>query len=466
MHATDRDKVIPPKAFLSLLFSLALPISLQFLLTSSMAVIDILMIGQLHDAAVAAVGIANQFVFIFFVIQFGVHSGIAIFTAQYWGRKDVSRIHQLSGLGILAGFAIGAVFAGAALFFPAAVISLFSNDAEVVRLGAGYLRIVGFAFVPFCITFSFMTNMRSMGFAGVPLVSSFVAVVVNIVLNYCLIFGNLGFPAMGVTGAAIGTCTAKLIETGLLTAIIYLKPYPLAASVKEMLSFDFAFVKRVMATCWPVFLNEFFWVTGVSMYKLVYARMGTQSIAAVNIVTTFEEFLFVPFFGIFHAGSILIGNSIGAKRYNRAFAYGKFMLLAQLPMALGAGLMLILCRDFLLGFYNISTAAYDNAYYLILTTGLVFWTKTTNFTTVVSVFRGGGDTKFAFLMDLSSVWCIGVPLAFIGAFVLHWPVYGVMALIALEEMFKLVIGLPRFFSKKWIKDLVVADPEASPGENP
>jgi len=465
MHATDRDKGIPPKTFLSLLFSLALPISLQFLLTSSMAVIDILMIGQLHDAAVAAVGIANQFVFIFFVIQFGVHSGIAIFTAQYWGKQDVARIHQLSGLGLLAGFAIGSVFAGAALFFPAAVISAFSSDADVVRLGAAYLRIVGFAFVPFCVTFSFMTNMRSMGFPGVPLVSSFIAVVVNIVLNYCLIFGNLGFPAMGVTGAAIGTCTAKLIEAGLLTAIIYLKPYPLAASVRKMLAFDFAFIKRVTATCWPVFLNEFFWVTGVSMYKLVYARMGTQSIAAVNIVATFEEFLFVPFFGIFHAGSILIGNSIGAKRYNRAFAYGKFMLWVQLPMALGAGLVLILCRPFILGFYNISTAAYDNAYYLILTTGLVFWAKTTNFTTVVSVFRGGGDTKFGFLMDLSAVWCIGVPMAFIGAFVFHWPVYGVMALIALEEMFKLIIGLPRFFSKKWIKNLV-ADPEKLPEHNP
>ncbi|WP_289021773.1 MATE family efflux transporter [Desulfobacter postgatei] len=463
MSATDRDKAIPPQTFLRLLFSLALPISLQFLLINSMAVIDILMIGRLHDAAVAAVGIANQFVFIFFVIQFGVHSGIAIFTAQYWGKDDLSRIHQLSGLGILAGFAIGSVFAGAALFFPAAVISVFSSDAQVVRLGAGYLRIVGFSFVPFCVTFSFMTNLRSMGFAGVPLISSIVAVVVNIVLNYCLIFGNLGFDAMGVTGAAIATCTAKLIETGLLTAIIYLKPYPLAASVKKMLSFDFAFVKRVAVTCWPVFLNEFFWVTGVSMYKLVYARMGTPSIAAVNIVATFEEFLFVPFFGIFYAGSILIGNSIGAKRYERAFAYGKFMLLVQLPMAIGAGLVLILCRHFILGFYNISTATYDNAFYLMLTTGLVFWTKTTNFTTVVSVFRGGGDTKFGFFMDLSAVWCIGVPMAFTGAFLLHWPVYGVMALIALEEMFKLIIGLPRFFSKKWIKDLV-ADTQTSPGE--
>lgn len=465
MHVTDRETVLPPRLFLSLLFTLALPISLQYLLTCSMAVIDMLMIGQLNDAAVAAVGIANQFVFIFFVIQFGIHSGIAIFTAQYWGKQDISRIHQLSGLGILAGFAIGCLFAGAALFFPAAMISLFSSDADVVRLGAGYLRIVGFAFVPFCVTFSFMTNMRSMGFAFVPLIASFAAVVVNIVLNYCLIFGNFGFPAMGVTGAAIGTCTAKLIETGLLTAIIYLKPYPLAASVKKMLGFDLAFVKRVMATCWPVFFNEVFWVTGVSMYKLVYARMGTQSIAAVNIVATLEEFLFVPFFGMFHAGSILIGNSIGAKRYNQAFAYGKFMLLAQLPMALGAGLLLILCRNFILGFYNISFAAHNNAYYLMLTTGLVLWAKTTNFTTVVSVFRGGGDTRFGFFMDLSAVWCIGVPMAFTGAFVLHWPVYGVMALIALEEMFKLMIGLPRFFSKKWIKDLV-ADPETPPGQNP
>ncbi|WP_035235346.1 MATE family efflux transporter [Desulfobacter vibrioformis] len=465
MHVTDRETVLPPRLFLSLLFTLALPISLQYLLTCSMAVIDMLMIGQLNDAAVAAVGIANQFVFIFFVIQFGIHSGIAIFTAQYWGKQDISRIHQLSGLGILAGFAIGCVFAGAALFFPGAMISVFSSDADVVRLGAGYLRIVGFAFVPFCVTFSFMTNMRSMGFAFVPLIASLAAVVVNIVLNYCLIFGNFGFPAMGVTGAAIGTCTAKLIETGLLTAIIYLKPYPLAASVKKMLGFDLAFVKRVMATCWPVFLNEVFWVTGVSMYKLVYARMGTQSIAAVNIVATLEEFLFVPFFGMFHAGSILIGNSIGAKRYSQAFAYGKFMLLAQLPMALGAGLVLILCRNFILGFYNISFAAHANAYYLMLTTGLVLWAKTTNFTTVVSVFRGGGDTRFGFFMDLSAVWCIGVPMAFTGAFVLHWPVYGVMALIALEEMFKLIIGLPRFFSKKWIKDLV-ADPEIRPGQNP
>ncbi len=454
MPPSSEKPGMPRKAFLSLLFTLALPISLQYLLTCSMAVIDLLMIGQLNDAAVAAVGIANQFVFIFFVIQFGIHSGVAIFTAQYWGKQDLSRIRQLSGLGILAGLVIASPFACAALFFPASVISLFSSSQQVIESGADYLGIVGIVFIPFCVTFSFMTNLRSMGFVTPPLISSAVSVVVNVVLNYCLIFGNFGFPEMGVTGAAIATCIAKIIETLLLTAQVYLKPYPLAATVKQMLGFDFSFVKRVAATCWPVFLNEFFWVTGVSMYKLVYARMGTTAIAAVNITATLEEFLFIPFFGIFHGGSILIGNSIGAGRDKRAYAYGKFILLAQLPMAVLAGICLILCRNFILGFYNISPAAQQNAYYLMLTTGLVLWAKTTNFTTVVSIFRGGGDTRFGFFMDLTGVWCIGVPMAFFAAFVLHLPVYWVMALVALEEVFKLVVGLPRFFSKKWIKNLV------------
>lgn len=442
------------KKFLGLLLTLALPISLQNLLTCSMAVIDMLMIGQLNDEAIAAVGIANQFVFIFIVIQFGIHSGVSIFTAQYWGKKDHTRLKHLSGIGILGGLAIAAVFSIASLFFSSNLISLFSTDSEVIRLGAGYLRIAGIAFSVTAVVFSLMFNLRSMGFAHVPMISSMAAVALNILLNYILIFGKLGFPAMGVTGAAIATCSAKILEGIIIIAIIYIKKYPLAASIKEMLGFDIAFLKRVAATCWPVFLNELFWVTGVSMYKLVYARIGTESIAAVNIVATIEEFMFIPFFGIFHGGSIMIGNSIGAGKKDQAMAYGQFLLLSQLIMALGAGLVMIVSRDFILGFYNISPATYENAYYLMLATGLILWAKTTNFTNVVSVLRGGGDTRFGFLLDLTGVWCIGVPMAFFAAFYLDLPVYWVMVLIAVEEVFKLAIGLPRFFSKKWIRNLV------------
>ena len=444
------------KKFIGLMLTLALPISLQNLLTCSMTAIDILMIGQLNETAIAAVGIANQFVFMFIVIQYGIHSGISIFTAQYWGKKELGRIRHLSGMGILMGLCVAAGFSFVALVLPHKLMAIFSKDADVVRLGTGYLRIVGLSFPVSAVIFSFMSNLRSMGFVKVPMVSSMAAVALNIFLNYVLIFGNFGFPALGVTGAAIATCTAKITEGLVMTGIIYGRRYPLAATPGEMLGFDTLFFRRVLATCWPVFLNELFWVSGISMYKLVYARIGTESIAAVNIVATIEELMFIPFFGIFHGGSIMIGNSIGAGREKTAYSYGRFLLITQLVMAVGAGIFMILSRGFILSFYNISPATYENAWYLMLTAGLILWAKTTNFTNIVSVLRGGGDTRFGFLLDMTGVWCIGVPMAFFAAFYLELPVYWVMALIAVEELVKLGIGIPRFLSKKWIRNLVKA----------
>lgn len=444
------------KNFLGLLLTIALPISLQNLLTCSMTVIDILMVGQLNETAIAAVGIANQFVFMFIVIQYGIHSGISIFTAQYWGKKDTGRIKHLSGMGILTGLSVASLFCFVALVLPDRLMSLFSTDAEVVRLGSNYLGIVGVAFAFSAVIFSFMSNLRAIGLVKVPMVCSMVAVTLNIFLNYVLIFGNLGAPALGVTGAAIATTTSKIVECLVMAGIIYGKRTPLAATFKEMSGFDTLFLKRVLTTCWPVFLNELFWVTGISLYKLVYARMGTEAIAAVNIVATIEEFMFIPFFGIFHGGSIMIGNSIGAGRQTTAYDYGRFLLVAQFLMALAAGAVMIFSREFILSFYNISPATYENAYYLMLTAGLVLWAKTTNFTNIVSVLRGGGDTRFGFFLDLTGVWCIGVPMAFFGAFYLDLPVYWVMALIAVEELFKLGIGIPRFLSKKWIRNLVAS----------
>ena len=440
--------------FFRLLFTLGLPITLQNTLTSSMNMIDILMVGQLNETAIAAVGIAAQFTFMFIVIQYGVHSGIAIFTAQYWGKQDLSRIKHLSGMGLAGGLLVALLFCIATLGFPERLMALFSTDPAVVALGAGYLSITGFCFPLFALTFSFMFNMRSMGFVRVPMVASMVSVLTNALLNYLLIFGKLGFPAMGVAGAALATTIAKCLEAVILIGIIYARGYPLAAGLKEMAGFSKEFLKKVGATCWPVFLNELAWVTGISLYKLVYARMGTESIAAVNIVFSLEEFLFIPFWGIFHGGSIMIGNTIGAGRYDLAFSCGKFLLKTQFAVSLSTGFIMILCRDTILSFYQISPATHANALGLMLVTGLTLWAKTTNFTNIVAVLRGGGDTRFGCFLDMTGVWGIGVPMAFFTAFYLHLPVYWVMALVASEELFKLSLGLPRFLSKKWIRDLV------------
>jgi putative MATE family efflux protein len=440
--------------FINLLFKLALPIIFQNFLNSSMALMDTLMIGQLNETAIAAVGIANQFVFIFIIVQFGIHSGVSIFTAQYWGKRDLASIKKLVGIGLIAGFAVCSFFTFVALLTPGTPMALFSTDTEVIRLGSGYLRIVGISFVISVVTYSYTNNLRSMGIVKLPMYASMIAVTLNIVLNYILIFGKLGSPALGVNGAAIATCISKFTEGFILMGIVYYKKYPVAARISEMVDFDYPFFKRIFKICWPVFLNELFWVTGISLYNLVYARIGTESIAAVNIVASIENFMLIPFFGFFHAGSIMIGNTIGSGRNDEAYLYGKYLLTLQFAMAIFAGGFMILSRDIVLSFYKVSEVAYMNAHHLMLVSGLVLCIKITNFTNVVSVLRGGGDTRFGFLLDLTGVWCIGVPMAFFGAFYLHLPVYWVMALVATEEIYKLCLGIPRFLSRKWIMNLV------------
>ncbi len=443
--------------FFNLLLKLALPIIIQSFLTSSMALIDTLMIGQLNETAIAAVGIANQLFFIFMIIQFGVHSGISIFTAQYWGKKDLVNIKKLVGLGLSIGFFFCSFFIIIAIFAPTQMLGIFSKDLEVVRLGAGYLEIIGFSFIMTMISISFTSNLRSIGVVKAPMYVSLVAVSLNIILNYLLIFGKFGFPAMGVNGAALATSISRFVEGFVLLGIIYYKKYPIAATFAEMFTFDTPFFKKIMATCWPVILNEFFWVTGASLYSLVYARIGTESIAAVNIVASIENFMLIPFFGMFHAGAIMIGNSIGAQEEEEAYQFGKYLLISQFFMALLAGGLMILFRSQILKFYNISDQAYTYAYHVMLVAGIVLCAKVINFTNIVAVLRGGGDTKYGFFLDLTGVWCIGVPLAFFGAFYLHLPVYWVMAMIVTEEVYKFILGIRRFLSKKWIKNLVSID---------
>jgi len=440
--------------FIKSTFKLSWPIILQNFLTSSLVLIDLLMIGQLNEESIAAVGIANQIVFVFFIVQFGIHSGVSIFTAQYWGKKDLTAIKKLIGISIMAGMVIGILFTIAALFFPRALLSFFIKDAVVIDIGSQYIRIVGISFWVSVLTYAYTASLRSTEVVSVPLVTSGVAVTLNIFLNYVLIFGHMGFPAMGVKGAAIATCLSRYVEGLGILIIVYLKKYPCAGNLSELTDFDFSFFRKVVDTCWPVFLNELFWVGGVTLYKFVYARMGTQSIAAVNIVASIEEFMLVPFFGLFAAGSILLGNAIGAGRFEEAFVYGKTLLRFPFILAIFIGGIMMISRGPVLAFYNISDTVSTNAYHLMMVAGIVLCFKITNFTLIVSILRGGGDTRYGFLLDLTGVWCIGVPMAFLGAFVFHLPVYWVMVLVSTEEIYKLYLGLKRFRSKKWIKYLV------------
>jgi putative MATE family efflux protein len=435
------------------LLRIAVPIASQHFITSSLNAVDVIMIGQLGETAIAAVGLANQVFFLLILLLFGISSGAAMFTAQFWGKEDIESIHKVLGIGLMLGIASSLLFSFAALVFPEFILSIYSKDPAVIALGSTYLRRVALSYVFTSITFSFASVLRSTENVKLPMFVSIVALSINTVLNYLLIFGNFGFPKMGVEGAAIATLIARSLECVTLLTLTYRLRTPVAARLNELLGFNRDFILRYLKIALPVMFNEMMWSLGITVYNIVYARIGTESIAAVNISATIENMAFVLFIGISNAAAIMIGKRIGANEEDKAFIYGRRTLILGMAGAVLVGLIILVGKDAILSLYQISETARLYASLILTITSFVLWIRVSNMIMIVGIFRSGGDTRFSFVLDVGSVWLVGVPFALIGAFVFHLPVYGVVLMIMAEEVVKMLIGFWRFSSSKWINNL-------------
>jgi putative MATE family efflux protein len=435
------------------LLRIAVPIAAQHFITSSLNVVDVIMIGQLGETAVAAVGLANQVFFLLILLLFGISSGAAMFTAQFWGKKDIESIHKVLGIGLLLGICSSLLFTLAAVLFPEFILGIYSKDPAVIELGSTYLRRVGYSYLFTSITFSFASVLRSTENVKLPMFVSIVALSINTALNYLLIFGNFGFPQMGVEGAAVATLIARSLECVTLLTLTYRLRTPVAARLKQLLSFNIAFVQRYLKIALPVMFNEMMWSLGITIYNIVYARIGTESIAAVNISATIENMAFVLFIGISNAAAIMIGNRIGANEEYKAYDYGRRTLVIGVVGAILIGMAILAGKDAILSLYQISETARQYASTILTIVAFSLWIRVTNMTMIVGIFRSGGDTRFSFILDVGSVWLVGIPFALIGAFVFRFPVTGVVLMIMSEEVVKMGIGLWRFFSRRWINNL-------------
>jgi len=442
------------KKFLNTMLKLAAPIMLQNLIFSSLNLVDGVMIGQLGESAVAAVGIANQIFFLVSLLFFGIGSGSAIFAAQYWGRKDTERIQSVLGLSLLMSISGAVLFSLVAILLPVQVISIYSKDPAVISQGSVYLQIVAFSYVVTAITNSFAFVLRSTENVKLPLLTSLVALSLNTLMNYGLVLGNFGLPSLGVKGAAIATIVSRLIEVVLLLLIIYRRKLPVAAKLPALLNFKILSIKKFFNTTLPVIATEIIWSFGITTYNMVYARIGTESIAAVNIAGTLDRIIFVVFIGMGNACAIMIGNRIGAQENELATDYAKKYLLLGAIGASALGLIMFLFVTPLLSFYQVSAATIDLTVKLISLMALSLPVRSLNLILLIGVLRAGGDTRVAFFIDAGSVWVVGVPMAFIGAYVLGLPVHWVYLMVLADEAVKLVFGLYRFFSQRWINYLV------------
>ena len=442
------------KEFYATLLRITIPIALQNLISASLNMIDTLMIGQLGENQIAAVGLANEVFFLLNLFLFGICSGTGIFVAQFWGKGDIKNIRRVLGLSIFCGLGISGIFTFVALAMPEKALGVFTRDPAVIELGVSYLSIVGLSYVMTAITYTYAFALRNTAQPKIPMILSAIAVVTNAVFNYILIFGKLGLPAMGVRGAALATVIARALELGLVLWVVYGYDLPAAARLRDMVDLSLSFVGGFFRTALPVILNEGLWALGVTTYSVIYGRMGTGVVAAVNISGTVERIAMVFFIGMSHACAFMVGNAIGAGDEAKAISYAKKLAVFGPATAVFGGLIVIGFSGPILSMFRVSELVRADAKAVLIAAALVMPVRTFNWINIVGVLRGGGDTRYSLMIDASAVWCVGVPVGYIMGLLLHLPIKFVYPMIIFsEQLFKGVLGVKRLASRKWINNL-------------
>ena len=442
------------KEFYIKLIAIAIPIALQQLIVSSLNLVDTFMIASLSKEAIAGVGAANKLFFLLNLFLFGMSSGSSILTAQFWGTKDIDGIKKVYGLSLAIAMAGSFLFTIMAVVFPKFVMGIFTTDLMVIEEGANYMRIVGISYVFTSITFITSFVLRSTNNVKLPLMVTVIAILMNTCLNYILIFGMLGFNALGVEGAAIATVIARFVECALLVYLVNRYRLPPSGLPSQIFRFSKAMTKKFIVIAMPVVINEVLWSTGVTMYAVVYGRMSTDAMAAMTITQTVEQIAFVLLVGVGNACGIILGNSLGSGEQESVLEDAKRFIGVSFMIGAIVGLGVIMIAPSIASIYNVSDTVYYNIVGSLSVYGLYLSVKSVNMSIIVGILRSGGDTKYCAILDAAGVWAIGVPLAFITGLYLKIDLPYVYAAILFEELFKVSFGIKRVLSKKWMNNLV------------
>lgn len=446
--------ILADKKFYTAMMAIALPIAMQNLISSSLNMVDTVMIGALGEKSISGVGLANQIYFLLMLFQFGVNSGVGVYLSQFWGKQDVHSIHRTLGLGILGSIVISLPFFLGAVLIPGPLMRIFTVDQGVIREGAVYLQITGWSYLLSAFILPYAIAARSVGEARLPMIASAVSLGCNTVLNYLLIFGVMGFPELGVAGAAIATVISRVVEMVVILGVIHTRPHPLRSSLKDLTELNLDFARPIAKTTLPVVLNEGFWAVGMTLYAVAYARSGTDAYAAVQIASTVERLFFIFSFGLGSACSVMIGNELGANRIEEAKEMAVRFLKLGAALSLGIGLLMALIAYPATLLFNVPEGIRWAASGILFVNALTNLLKMVSTILIIGIFRGGGDTTFSFLLEMCCVYLIGVPMAFIGALVLGLPIYVVVLMVSLEELVKCILGIRRVRTGVWARNLV------------
>lgn len=442
--------------FWRIALKLAFPVAMQNLLTSSFILVDTIMVGQLGDLSLSAVGMAGQFGWFLNMITFGMCSGAAVFISQYWGAKDTAGIRRTYGIAVVSVCLISALFFVIGLLFPESVVRIFNREPDVVEAGAAYLRIACWSYLATGVNMVFCIVLRSTENVKLPMYVSLVTTVLNAFMDYGLIFGAFGMPEMGIRGAALATVISAWAGPVLILAVSAIQRNMLISPIKELFGFNKRSIAEYYEKATPVIINETLWGLGTLLFSVIFANLGYQYYAAVTIFRTFDNIAFVFFIGLCNASSIMVGKNVGAGHIKRAVEDSRrFVLFVSLCSVL-TGVLIIIFRFQLASVFNLSGSITPETLKLtaslLLVYGIELPMRNLPYILIVGTFRPGGDTKIGMKLDLLSLWLCSVPLTILAAFVFKLPFIAVFAIMYIaEDYLKVILCVKYYFTYNWLR---------------
>ena len=435
------------------LCKIAVPVTLQSMLQASFSIIDQIMIGQLGEINISAVGLCGNFSLIFSVVTGTVGTVAGILIAQFIGAKDMKEAWSSFDISMVCAVIISALFLFASGVFPTHILGLYTKDAGIINMGAVYFRIVAFSYIPMAISIILSTWLRCKEHAVIPFFASLLAVAVNTGLNYMLIFGKAGFPTMGIKGAAIATLVSQLfnlvfIVIGFIICIKKDGDKPILSLHFKRISIPDYFIMVI-----PILVSEFLWSLGQNVESGVYGHLDTANLAAYMLTAPTQGLVMGALSGLSAAAGVMVGKRLGKKEYEDAYRESRKIMIAGLIGAVFVSTMLIFSAGAYTGLYRVDHNVKELGKILLVIFALYAPVKVENMILGGGIIRSGGNTKIIMIIDIVGTWCIGIPLCMLAAYIFKWGIVGVYTLLTTEEIFRLVVSLVIFKKRTWMISL-------------
>ncbi len=449
LSAEQKEK----REFYKLVFSLVLPMALQNLINVGVSTADVIMLGKVSETALSGASLAGQVQFILSLILFGLTSGAAVLTAQYWGKKDIRTIEKVLGISLRIALLAAILFTMLVLLFPTPVMHIFSNEMDVIRQGSQYLRIIAFSYLFMSVTMVYLNIMRSVERVVIATIVYLVSLIVNVILAVTLIFGLFGFEPMGIRGAAIATLVARILEFCIVLFYAKVINKSIRLHVRDILVHDKLLFKDFLVYSIPVMLNELIWGTGTSVNAAIIGHLGKAAVAANSVTQVTRQLAMVVAFGVANATAVILGKAIGENKEELAKVYAKRFVRLTIYLGIIGAFIILIASQIARQTLSLSEEARNYLFVMMIVMTYFAIAQAYNTTMVVGVFRAGGDINFGLFLDCTTMWLGSILCGFIAAFILKLPVSVVYIILLSDELIKLPLTTWRYKTMKWVKNI-------------